>query len=87
MFHLYTGKEVDCSSSIISGYDIGEALIESFDGDAAPLKINFKNEYLVARIGLPCLDCVLDRLVVALKQQIGLRCRYAGEQTSLVLSY
>lgn len=48
--HLYTGKVVDSSSSIIGGYDVGRAVIEPFDGTSAPLVLEIKNEYLVARV-------------------------------------
>jgi len=66
LFHLYTGKVVDYASSVVGGYDIGGALIESFDDDAPPLSLNVKNEFLVARIGdqvaasVPDLITVLD---------------------------
>ena len=64
IFHLYTGKVVDYSSSVIGGYDIGEALLESFDNDTAPLRINIKNEYLVARIGEKVVASVPDLITV-----------------------
>jgi len=66
MFHIYTGKVVDYASSVVGGYDIGRAVIESFDTAAPPLTIDIKNEYLVARIGdrvaasVPDLITVLD---------------------------
>ena len=51
LFHLYTGKVIDYASSVVGGYDIGQARIEAFDTEAPPLTIDIKNEYLVARIG------------------------------------
>ena len=50
LFHIYSGKVVDCSSRIVGGFDVGFAVIESFDGDAPALRIDVKNEYLVARV-------------------------------------
>jgi uncharacterized protein len=64
LFHLYTGKVVDYESSVVGGYDIGTAVIEAFDIDAPPLKINVKNEYLVARIGDQVLASVPDLITV-----------------------
>lgn len=64
LFHLYTGKVVDYSSAVIGGYDIGQALIKSFDDDAAPLRINIKNEYLAARIGSRVVASVPDLITV-----------------------
>ncbi|WP_409433031.1 DUF917 domain-containing protein [Litorimonas sp. RW-G-Af-16] len=48
---LYTGKVIDKTTRIIGGYDIGEALIESFDSSEENLSVNIKNEYLLARQG------------------------------------
>ncbi len=64
MFHLYTGKIVDYASSIVGGYDVGQATIESFDRDAPPLTIDIKNEYLVARIGDQVVGSVPDLITV-----------------------
>jgi len=64
LFHIYTGKVVDHASSVIGGYDIGEAVIESFDSDASQLRISIKNEYLVARIGDQVVASVPDLIVM-----------------------
>ena len=64
IFHLYTGKVIDHSSAVIGGYDIGEALIESFDNDTAPLRIDIKNEYLVARLGEMVVASVPDLITI-----------------------
>ncbi len=64
LFHIYTGKVVDYSSSIIGGYDIGEASIESFDNGEPPLRLNIKNEFLVARIGDQVVASVPDLITV-----------------------
>lgn len=64
VFHLYTGKVVDYSSAVIGGYDIGEALIESFDDDTPNLRITIKNEYLAARIGDQVMASVPDLITV-----------------------
>lgn len=62
--HLYTGKVTDCSSSIVGGYDVGEAVIESFDGDQPALKLNIKNEFLLARINEQVIASVPDLITV-----------------------
>ncbi|MGB5581520.1 MAG: DUF917 domain-containing protein, partial [Woeseia sp.] len=64
LFHLYTGKVVDYASSLIGGFDIGEAVIEPFDGDAASLRINVKNEYLVARVAGQVVASVPDLITI-----------------------
>ena len=64
LFHLYTGKVVDYASSVVGGYDIGQAQIEAFDTDAPPLTIDIKNEYLVARIGEQVAASVPDLITV-----------------------
>ncbi|MEM7501490.1 MAG: DUF917 domain-containing protein [Pseudomonadota bacterium] len=62
--HLYTGKVVDCERKIVGGFDIGEAVIESFDSAEPQLKIDIKNEYLVARLGDRVLASVPDLISI-----------------------
>lgn len=64
IYHLYTGKVVDSATKIIGGYDIGEATIVSFDSNAAPLKINIKNEYLLAQIDGKTVASVPDLITI-----------------------
>jgi DUF917 family protein len=64
LFHLYTGKVVDYASSIIGGYDIGEAVIESFDSKAPPLRVSIKNEFLVARVNEQVIASVPDLIIM-----------------------
>lgn len=64
LFHLYTGKVVDYASSVVGGYDIGTAHLEPFAGDAPPLAIDIKNEYLVARLGERVIASVPDLITV-----------------------
>lgn len=64
LFHIYTGKVVDYSSSIVGGYDVGAARIESFDPGAPPLTIDIKNEYLVARVADQVVASVPDLITV-----------------------
>lgn len=64
IFHLYTGKVVDYSSKIIGGFDIGEAVIAPFQGSGPPLRINVKNEYLVARLDGEVIASVPDLITV-----------------------
>lgn len=64
LFHIYTGKVVDYASSIVGGYDVGQARIESFDDDVAPLFVDVKNEYLVARTGNQVVASVPDLITI-----------------------
>ncbi len=48
---IYMGKVTDKTTRIIGGFDVGEATIEDFNGQAEPLLVNIKNEYLLARQG------------------------------------
>ena len=48
--HLYTGKIVDINRKVVGGFDVGEAIIESIGGDAPPMTLAIKNEFLVARV-------------------------------------
>lgn len=63
---IFTGKVIDKSTRIIGGYDIGETIIEAFDGQGDNLVISIKNEYLLARRGeniaatVPDLITILD---------------------------
>jgi len=61
---LYTGKVVDKTTRIIGGYDIGEAMIQDFDGRETPLSINIKNEYLLARKGDKICASVPDLITI-----------------------
>ena len=62
--HLFTGKIVDYASAIIGGFDIGKAVIEPFDGAGPPLRIDVKNEYLLARIGDETVASVPDLITI-----------------------
>ncbi len=62
--HIFTGKVVDYRSSIVGGYDIGEAHIEAFDSNAPPLTISVKNEYLVARFADQVVASVPDLITI-----------------------
>ncbi len=64
LFHLYTGKVIDSSTTVIGGFDVGVAQIGSFAGDSEPLTINIKNEYLVAKQGDRLLASVPDLITV-----------------------
>lgn len=48
--HLYTGKIVDIKRTVVGGFDVGEAVIESVGEDAPPMTLSIKNEFLVARV-------------------------------------
>lgn len=62
--HLYSGKVTDSQRKIIGGFDIGEATIESLNGDSKPMKIDIKNEYLVARHGDQVVASVPDLITI-----------------------
>ena len=62
--HIYSGKVIDYSSAIIGGYDIGEAVIEAFDSNDPPLRINIKNEFLVARVDDQVVASVPDLITI-----------------------
>lgn len=64
IFHLYTGKVVDCTTRVIGGYDIGEATIAPFEGTAPPLKVNIKNEYLLAQLDGVTVASVPDLITI-----------------------
>lgn len=64
LFHIYTGKVADYASSVVGGYDIGQARIESFDEAAAPLLVDVKNEYLVARLADQVVASVPDLITI-----------------------
>ena len=63
---LYCGKVIDKTTRIIGGYDIGETTIEDFDGKRDNLRVNIKNEYLLAcegervRASVPDLITIVD---------------------------
>lgn len=65
---IFQGKVTDKATRIIGGYDIGEATIEPFDGsetgNAQPLKVSIKNEYLLAMRGERVIASVPDLIVI-----------------------
>ena len=64
LYHLFTGKVVDYASRVEGGFDVGTAVIESFDGAGAALEIAVKNEFLVATIDGQVLASVPDLITV-----------------------
>ena len=61
---IFTGKIIDKATRIVGGYDIGEAVIEGFSGNDAPLTVSIKNEYLLARQGDKVVTSVPDLIVI-----------------------
>lgn len=61
---LFSGKVVDKSTRIVGGYDIGEASIEAFDSSGPSLKVDIKNEYLLARLDGEVVASVPDLIVI-----------------------
>lgn len=61
---LYCGKVTDKTTSVVGGFDIGEAKIESFDNQSPAMTVHIKNEYLVAKMGERVLASVPDLIVL-----------------------
>lgn len=61
---LHIGKVTDKQTRIIGGYDIGEAVIEPFESGKASLRVDIKNEYLLARRGERVMASVPDLIVI-----------------------
>ena len=65
--HLFTGKVIDSERKIIGGFDVGSALLQSFDDADIQMELLIKNEYLVAKIGdrvvasVPDLICIVEQ--------------------------
>ena len=62
--HLYTGKVVDIQRKTVGGFDVGEAVLESTDGDQPPLHLSIKNEFLLARLGERVVASVPDLITM-----------------------
>ncbi|MDX1405274.1 MAG: DUF917 domain-containing protein [Woeseiaceae bacterium] len=62
--HLYTGKIVDIDRKIVGGFDVGEAIVEAVGGNAEPLKLSIKNEFLVATVGERVVASVPDLITM-----------------------
>lgn len=61
---IFTGKVIDKATRIIGGYDVGEAVIETFDGEGENLTLNIKNEYLLAMLGNKVAASVPDLITI-----------------------
>lgn len=61
---VFQGKVVDKATRIVGGYDVGEAIIQHFNGAGDPLKISIKNEYLLATLGSKIIASVPDLIVI-----------------------
>jgi len=64
IFPLYTGKVVDYSSSVVAGFDQGQARLEPFDQDGPAMTIDIRNEFLVARMGGEVVASVPDLITM-----------------------
>ena len=62
--HLYTGKVVDINRTVVGGFDVGEATIESVGNGAPPLTLSIKNEFLVAKINAKVVASVPDLITM-----------------------
>ncbi len=61
---LHVGKVTDKATRIIGGYDIGEATIEPFNQTGTSLRVDIKNEYLLARLGERVIASVPDLIII-----------------------
>ena len=61
---IFTGKVIDKATRILGGYDVGEAVIEAFDGTGQNLTVNIKNEYLLAKLGDKVAASVPDLITI-----------------------
>ena len=61
---IFEGKVTDKATRVIGGYDVGEATLRRFDGSGETLKINIKNEYLLATLGNRVVASVPDLIVI-----------------------
>lgn len=62
--NLYSGIVSDMTTSVVGGFDVGRAVIESLDPGTPALTIDIKNEYLVARIGARIVASVPDLITI-----------------------
>jgi hypothetical protein len=61
---IYCGKVTDTSTTVVGGFDVGEATIDAFDHGQASLVISIKNEYLLATMDGKVLASVPDLIVI-----------------------
>lgn len=61
---LFKGKITDNKTSVVNGFDVGQVVIESFDGSQPSMTIDIQNEYLVARVEDKVLASVPDLIVL-----------------------
>lgn len=62
---VFSGKISAKTSRVVGGYDVGEAVIQPLDADAAePMTITIKNEYLLAQVGARIIASVPDLIVI-----------------------
>ncbi|MCH8060110.1 MAG: DUF917 domain-containing protein [Proteobacteria bacterium] len=61
--NLFEGKVVDVHREMVGGYDVGEFVISSFDGQDQ-MTINVQNEYLIAIVDGQCVATVPDLICV-----------------------
>lgn len=61
---IHIGKVIDKSTRVVGGYDVGEVTIEAFDRASAPLTVDIKNEYLLARRGNEAIVSVPDLITI-----------------------
>ena len=61
---IFTGKIIDKATRIIGGYDVGEAIIKSFNGGNDVLTVSIKNEYLLAKLNEKIVASVPDLITI-----------------------
>jgi len=62
--NIFTGKVTDKATRITGGYDVGQAIIEPFNGTGPALQIKIKNEYLLAELEGQVVASVPDLIVI-----------------------
>ncbi|MEM1229395.1 MAG: DUF917 domain-containing protein [Pseudomonadota bacterium] len=62
--HLFTGKVVDRSSTVVGGFDVGQTKLAALGAAEDILTLDIRNEYLIARRGAQLLASVPDLISV-----------------------
>lgn len=61
---IAAGLVTDYTSTVVGGYDVGQAMIESSVVGEAPMKVAVKNEYLSVRQGGELIACLPDLITI-----------------------
>ncbi|WP_298334467.1 DUF917 domain-containing protein [uncultured Erythrobacter sp.] len=61
---IASGLVTDYTSTVVGGYDVGQAVIESSVAGELPMKVSVKNEYLSVRQGEALIACLPDLITI-----------------------